>query len=84
MQLKRSQDADWMELSCQQFNSVAEPMRIALMKGRMAGVIPFEGRDKYQDGHGNMRIKVMKLLTLGESKGSYMDESALVTVSPPQ
>ncbi|AKJ04452.1 hypothetical protein ATI61_101459 [Archangium gephyra] len=80
MQLKRSHDADWMELSCQQFNSVAEPMRLALMKGRMAGVIPFEGKDKYQDGHGNMLIKLMKLITVGDSKGTSMDESALVTV----
>ena len=80
LQLKRSHDAGWMKLSCQQLNSVPEPMRIAFMQGRIAGVIPFEGRDKYQDGHGNMLIKVMKVLTLGESKGTYMDESALVTV----
>jgi hypothetical protein len=80
MQLKRSHDAGWMTVSCQQFNSVPEPMRIALMQGRVAGVIPFEGRDKYQDGHGNMLIKLMKVLTLGESKGTHMDESALVTV----
>ncbi len=80
MQLKRSHDAGWMELSCQQFNSVAEPMRLALMKGRMAGVIPFEGKDKYQDGHGHMHIQLMKLFTVGDSKGTTMDESALVTV----
>ncbi|WNG45915.1 hypothetical protein F0U60_18705 [Archangium minus] len=80
MQLKRSSDAGWMKLSCQQFNSVPEPMRIALMKGRMVGVIPFEGRDKYQDGQGNMLIKLMKLITVGDSRGTYMDESALVTV----
>jgi hypothetical protein len=80
MRLKRSHEAGWMALSCQQFNSVPEPMRIAFMQGRLAGVIPFEGRDKYQQGHGNMLIKLMKVLTLGESKGTYMDESALVTV----
>lgn len=80
LQLKRSHEAGWMKLSCQQLNSVPEPMRIAFMQGRLAGVIPFEGRDKYQDGHGNMLIKLMKVITLGESKGTYMDESALVTV----
>jgi hypothetical protein len=80
MQLKRSRDADWMEVSCQQLNSVPEPMRIAFMQATIAGVIPFEGRDKYQDGHGNMLIKLMKVITLGDSKGTYMDESALVTV----
>jgi hypothetical protein len=80
MKLKRSHDADWMDLSCQQFNSVASPMRIALMKGRIAGFIPFEGRDKYQEGHGSMLIKAAKVLTVGESTGSPMDTSGLVTV----
>ncbi len=80
MQLKRSHDAGWMKLSCLQFNSVPEPVRIALMQGRLAGMIPFEGRDKFQDGHGSMLIKLMKIFTLGESKGTHMDESALVTV----
>jgi len=80
MQLKRSHDADWMELSCQQFNSVPAPTRIVLMKGRMAGVIPFEGRDKYQEGHGSMLIKVAKIIPLGETTGSPMDTSGLVTV----
>ncbi|HEX8705095.1 MAG TPA: DUF6544 family protein [Myxococcaceae bacterium] len=80
MQLKRSHDAGWMTLSCQQFNSVPEPMRLAFMRGRIAGVIPFEGKDKYQDGHGNMLIKLMKVITVGDSRGAHMDESALVTV----
>lgn len=80
MRLKRSHDADWMDLSCQQFNSVASPMRIALMKGHIAGFIPFEGRDKYQEGHGSMRIQAAKVFTVGNSTGTTMDTSGLVTV----
>lgn len=80
MRLKRSQDADWMDLTCQQFNSVASPMRIALMKGRIAGFIPFEGRDKYQEGHGSMLIQAAKVFTVGDSTGTTMDTSGLVTV----
>jgi hypothetical protein len=41
---------------------------------------PFEGRDKYQDDHGNMLIKIGKLLTLQEAKGEAMDRSGLVTI----
>ena len=66
MLLKRSREADWLRLDCQQFNSVAEPTRIALMTSRIGGLIPFEGRDKYQQGHGDMRLKLLKiLLTVG-------------------
>lgn len=80
MLLKRSRDASFIRLDCQQFNSVAEPTRIALMTSRIGGLIPFEGRDKYQQGHGDMRIKLLKIFTVGETKGRHMDESALVTV----
>lgn len=80
MLLKRSRDADWLKLDCQQFNSVAEPTRIALMTSRIGGLIPFEGRDKYQQGHGDMQIKLLKVFTVGETRGRHMDESALVTV----
>ena len=55
-------------------------MRIAYMKNRIMGMIPFEGRDKYQDGHGNMRIKLLKMITIADATGKEMDESGLVTI----
>jgi hypothetical protein len=80
LRLKRARDKDWLKVACRQFNSVPEPTRIALMNARMAGVLPFEGRDKYQDGHGNLRIKLLKVFTVGDSRGKEMDRSELVTV----
>jgi hypothetical protein len=50
------------------------------MESHIWGLFPFEGRDKYQDGHGNMLIKLMKLFTVADDKGKEMDESALVTI----
>lgn len=70
----------WIGLKCYQFNSVPEPTRIVYMKSKMLGIIPFEGRDKYQDGHGNMLIKLLKFIEVANAKGKEMDESALVTV----
>jgi hypothetical protein len=79
-ELKRSPDASWMPLECRQFNAVDEPARIAYMGGRLMKGVPLEGRDKYQDGHGHMLIKAMKLFKVVDEKSRKMDESALVTV----
>lgn len=80
LSLKLARDKDWKPLRTLQFNSVQEPVRIVYMGARMMKVLPFEGRDKYQDGHGNMRIKVMRLFTVVDEKNPQMDASALVTV----
>ena len=77
---KRGQSKKWMRLDCLQYNSVVEPTRIAYMKNKIFGIFPFEARDKYQDGKGNMLIKLLKFFTVADAKGREMDKSALVTV----
>lgn len=72
----------WIPLECYQFNSVPEPARIVYMKSRFAGFIPFEGRDKFQNGEGNMLIKLLKFITIDDNKGKEMNISALVTLLP--
>ncbi len=78
--IKMSPDKNWMRLNCYQFNSVPEPTRIVYMKSSILGIFPFEGRDKYQDGRGNMLIKLLKFIKVADAKGKEMDESALVTI----
>jgi len=73
-------DRPWMKLTTRQFNSVSEPMRAAYMRGRIAGVVPMEGRDLYQDGKGRMLIRVARLFIVGDDAGREMDQSALVTI----
>lgn len=70
----------WSRIECSQFNSSEEPCRIVYMKSRMYGIIPFEGRDLFRNGRGNMLIKLMKFITIQDVKGFEMDTSALVTV----
>lgn len=67
-------------IECYQFNSVPEPCRIVYMKSRVFGFLPFAGRDKYQNGQGNMLIKLLDLFTIQDVKGPEMNASALVTV----
>jgi len=73
-------DRPWMKLRTYQFNSVPEPMRAAYMRGRMLGVLPMEGRDIYQDGRGQMLIRLGRVFTVGDHTGPEMDQSALVTI----
>ncbi len=78
--IKMNKKHQWLKLRCDQFNSTPEPARIVLMCSRIGGVIPFSGRDKFQDGHGNMYIRLMSAFTVGNVLGPKMDQSALVTV----
>lgn len=77
---KNSPHKKWMSLKCYQFNSVPQPTRIVYMKSSLMGLFPFEGRDKYQDGHGNMLIKLLKVIPVVNARSKEMDQSALVTV----
>jgi len=72
--------SEWLQLKCEQFNATVEPVRIVLMRSRLGGIIPFGGRDKFQDGHGNMYIRLLGFITVGNVRGPKMDQSALVTV----
>lgn len=78
--LNRGFNKNWMKLDCMQFNLVYEPTRIVYMKAKLFGILPFEARDKCQDGHGNMLVKFLKIFTVADAKGREIDESALVTV----
>ncbi|WP_439883078.1 DUF6544 family protein [Pontibacter sp. MBLB2868] len=77
-EIKMKPDRDWLSMSCIQFNSSISPTRIALMKSKIFGLIPFSGKDKYQDGSGNMLIK-MAGFTVTDAKGPQMNKAALVT-----
>ncbi|MFW6030074.1 MAG: DUF6544 family protein [Halanaerobiales bacterium] len=68
-----------LELRSEQYNFVSEPSRVVYLNSRVMGVIPFEGRDKYQNGKGSMIGKLMKIITLFDVTGPEMDQSALVT-----
>ncbi len=50
------------------------------MKSRIAGLIPFEGRDKFQNGKGNMLIRLLKLFIYCGLEGRRDGQVALVTV----
>jgi hypothetical protein len=70
----------WMRLRTEQYNSVDSPFRIAYMKARLLGVVPFEGRDLYARGHGHMYGRFGKLIKVFDEKDAAIAQSALVIV----
>jgi hypothetical protein len=80
VQFKMSPEKEWIPIKCLQFNSVKEPARFAYLYAPKMGVNIFVGRDKYQQGKGNMHIKLMGLFTIQDAWGKAMDESSLVTI----
>lgn len=78
--IRMGPDRAWLDLRTQQFNSVPEPVRIAYMRARLFGVVPFEGKDTYHAGAGRMQMVLLKLFTVGDDQGPEMDQSAAVTL----
>lgn len=78
--IKMNPDKNWMKLKTYQFNCVEEPFRIAYMKARMFGVIPFDGRDIYFGGKGHMFGKVANLFTVFDEKEIEIAQSALIII----
>ncbi len=52
--IKLGPDQNWRNLETRQYNITTTGSRLAYMHARMAGVIPFEGRDRYHQGQGHM------------------------------
>jgi hypothetical protein len=76
---KMSPDKPWFKIKYEQYNFVSEPSRFAYIYSKMFGVIPFEGRDKFLDGKGNMIGRLAKIKTVFDVTGAEMDVSAAVT-----
>ncbi|MDO0822476.1 DUF6544 family protein [Desulfosporosinus nitroreducens] len=76
---KMSPDKPWFKIKYEQYNFVYKPARLAYIYSTMFGIVPFEGRDKYLDGQGNMLGKLLKKVTLFNVKGAEINVSAAVT-----
>jgi len=75
-EFKRGIDEKPLNLYSEQYNFVTKPTRIVYLRANVLGVIPFEGRDKYQNGKGVMTGKLLKFIPLFNVEGPEMDQSA--------
>lgn len=74
--LKLKPENDWGQLDTEQFNSVNPIGRISFMKFHS---MPLKGRDIYLDGYGEMKGKLLDLITVVEGSGPETSQSAMIT-----
>ena len=70
----------WMRLKTYQHNFVDEPCRLAYMRANMFGFIPFEGRDKYQNGGGQMFGALGRMIKVFDARDAETSRGAAIVV----
>lgn len=69
---------NWLPLEAEQYFTVNPPGFIWETQIKMAPLVYVAGRDKYEDGHGNMLIKPLSVFTLNDARGPKIDQGTLL------
>ncbi|MCP1385317.1 DUF6544 family protein [Runella salmonicolor] len=77
-EMKTKPDGNWIPFEAEQYNSVIQPGFIWQTRIQMMPLVTILGRDKYENGRGNMLIKVLGLFALADSKGPSTDQGTLL------
>lgn len=75
MQMKPGQD--WMKASALQYTTIDKPGFIWTVDVRMNPLFGFRGRDKFENGKGEMLIKLNSLVNVVNAQGEKLDEGSL-------
>lgn len=76
--MRLDKDKSWMPVEAEQYFTTEEPGFIWKANIKMAPLIHISGRDKYNDGKGNMLIKILSLISVADSKGKEIDQGTLL------
>lgn len=76
MKMKPEQDK-WMSATAVQYTAIDDPAFIWSVDVKMNSLLYFRGRDKYEDGKGEMLIKMNSLINVVNERGEKMDEGTL-------
>lgn len=76
--MKTSIDGKWMPVKAKQYVRTVNPGFLWIADVKAAPYIHLAGRDKYVDGKGHMLIKLLSLISVGDSKGKEIDQGAMV------
>jgi hypothetical protein len=77
--IKMDTSSKWMNIMCDHLLFTNPHVRIVYLKAHLFWIIPFEGRDKYKAGQGNMLGTIAKLIKIFDVSDKEMNQSALVT-----
>ncbi len=78
--IKLSPDKKWLKLRTYQHNFTDNPSRLAYMRANMFGFIPFEGRDKYHNGHGHMYGILGKMIKIFDETDVEIAQGAAIVL----
>lgn len=76
MQMKPEQD-NWLTAKAIQYTTIDRPAFIWSVDVTMNRVLNFQGRDKFDDGKGEMLIKMNSLFNIVNERGEKLDEGTL-------
>lgn len=76
--MRIKEDGPWMPTEADQYYTVDKPGFIWHAKVKMAPLLYFAGRDKYDEGHGNMLIKLFSVITVANGTGPEIDQGTLL------
>ncbi|MFN8673102.1 MAG: DUF6544 family protein [Candidatus Sericytochromatia bacterium] len=76
MKLKPEQ-TDWLKATAIQYSTIDNPSFIWSVSVKMNNFINFKGRDKFEDGKGNMLIKLNSIINIVNEKGTKLDEGTI-------
>jgi hypothetical protein len=76
MQMKPEQD-NWMTATAIQYTTIDNPAFIWAVDVKMNSFLSFQGRDKFDDGKGEMLIKLNSLINIVHERGEKLDEGTL-------
>lgn len=76
MQMKPEQE-NWLSATAIQYTTIDNPAFIWSVDVKMNSFINFQGRDKFEDGKGEMLIKMNSLINLVDEKGEKLNEGSL-------
>lgn len=77
-QMRTSPEGAWIPIQAEQYITVEPPGFVWLAKTRAMGVLPMWVRDRFIDGHGEMWIRPLGLVTLGRSAGPEIDQGTML------
>lgn len=76
IQMKPEQE-NWMTANATQYTTINNPAFIWTVDVKMNSLLNFQGRDKFENGKGEMLIKMNSLINVINEKGEKLDEGSL-------
>ena len=76
MKMKPDQDK-WLNANAIQYTFIDDPSFIWTVDVEMNGLVNFQGRDKFDDGKGEMLIKLNSVINIVDEKGPKLDEGSI-------